>query len=196
MTHGKLGKGQPIGRDRTEAQTTITRAPRLAYCHRARFHVRRQVSSGGMSASSWASCAREALGHHERRPRTRFRPWGTRRWRARRADEASGAAGHEPRPWSLKWAESALPKQVKSKSGGSIQGPFRVLCRRMDPARARAGSTALVAAGALEPAGELEGFDEHGSGTTAQVLRGDVEVVRARRAGRKSGRGMLRMRSW
>ena len=67
---------------------------------------------------------------------------------------------------------------------GSIQGPFRVLCRRMDPAGARAGSPALVAAGALEPAGELEGFDEHGSGTTAQVLRGDVEVVRARRAGR------------
>ena len=52
----------------------------------------------------------------------------------------------------------------------------------MDPARARAGSTALVAAGAAEQAGELEGFDENGSGTTAKVLRGDVQVVRARRA--------------
>ena len=73
-------------------------------------------------------------------------------------------------------AESAFYAKL-----GSIQGPFRVLCRRMDPAGARAGSPALVAAGALEPAGELEGFDAHGSGTTAQVLRGDVQVVRARR---------------
>ena len=96
-----------------------------------------------------------------------------------------------PRDLVLRWRRGHFIQKL-----GSIQGPFRVLCRRMDPAGARAGSPALVAAGALEPAGELEGFDEHGSGTTAQVLRGDVEVVRARRAGRRSGRGMLRMRSW
>ena len=48
-------------------------------------------------------------------------------------------------------------------------------------AGARAGSAALVPAGAAELPAELEGFDAHGSGTTAQVLRGDVEVVRARR---------------
>ena len=48
-------------------------------------------------------------------------------------------------------------------------------------AGARAGSAALVPAGAAELPAELEGFDAYGSGTTAQVLRGDVEVVRARR---------------
>jgi hypothetical protein len=79
---------------------------------------------------------------------------------------------------------------------GAFQGPFRGPSARMALAGARAGSAALVPAGAAELPAELEGFDAHGSGTTAQVLRGDVEVVRARRAGRRSGRGMLRMRSW
>ena len=37
VTRGKVGKGQPMGRGRTEAPNTITRAPRLAYCHCAPF---------------------------------------------------------------------------------------------------------------------------------------------------------------
>ena len=53
---------------------------------------------------------------------------------------------------------------------GSIQGPFRVLCRRMDPAGARAGLSALVAAGAAAQGGELEGYDEHGSSYAVTYL--------------------------
>ena len=61
---------------------------------------------------------------------------------------------------------------------GSIQGPFRVLCRRMDPAGASAG----LPAGAAAQGGELEGYDEHGSGATAQVLRGAPFGIPARLA--------------
>ena len=71
---------------------------------------------------------------------------------------------------------------------GAFQGPFRGPSARMALARDRSGSTALVAAGAAELPAELEGFDAHGNGTTAQVLRGDEQVVRARREACRAAR--------